>query len=120
MHWGPGEDKNQTFAASGGFAAAALDYARLLAALNCKPYNPLGRTVVNSLISSAKASGKGHGFDAFELVEPVKDLYRAHKGGLLDMRKSAIYFEPGGFTILLWNGRHYGKSMRDFEPKNKT
>ncbi|WP_119270652.1 serine hydrolase [Taklimakanibacter deserti] len=119
VHWGHGEDNYQTFAASGGFAAAALDYARLLAALNCKPYNPLGSTTVDSLIGSAKASGKGHGFDAFELVDPVKDLYQAYKGGLLDIAQTGIYFEPGGISyVMLWNGLHYGKSLRDFDPKN--
>ena len=117
VFWGYGEDNYQTFAPSGGFAAAALDYARLLAALNSKPYVPLGRTTVDSLIGSAKASGRGHGFDAFNLTDPVAGLFQAYKGGLLNIGQSGIHFEPGGFCyVIMWNGLHYGTSLRDFDP----
>lgn len=122
VFWGYGEDNYQTFAPSGGFAAAALDYARILAALNCRPYNPLGRTTVDSLIGSAKASGRGHGFDKFKLVDAANNVFEAYKGGLLNIGQSGIHFEPNGFGyVMLWNGVHYGSNLRDFDPIfNKT
>ena len=56
-------------------------------------------------------------FDAFNLIDPVSGLYEAYKGGLVECRPKRNSFEPGGFCyVIMWNGLHYGTSLRDFDP----
>src|SRR4029450_9986456 len=61
---GYGNEPMEMMETSGGLSAAAPDVARVRAAMNVKPYTPLGRPAVDSLLSSAATNGgNGHGFD---------------------------------------------------------
>ena len=106
--------------ASGGLSAAAVDYARLLAAMNAAPYTPLGRPAVDQLLKSANAS-PGHGFD--QLSKDAAGIYRGDKGGLLETTQAGINYTSGndGLSyIVIWNGVHTGKTWqidKTFESK---
>jgi CubicO group peptidase (beta-lactamase class C family) len=99
----------ETMETSGGLSAAAPDLARILAAMNAKPYTPLGRPAVDSLLEKAAKNGRngnGHGFDEMTF-DPASKSYRGAKGGLLGEAQAGIWFDSNGFSYaILWNGLH--------------
>jgi CubicO group peptidase (beta-lactamase class C family) len=108
-----GDENLETMEASGGLSAAATDLARVLAALNSKPYTPLGRPAVQRLLERASITmpltGRpgGHGFDDLDLVDSDEGLYRGFKGGLLQTSQSGLYYEGDGISyVIVWNGLH--------------
>jgi CubicO group peptidase (beta-lactamase class C family) len=114
---GYGEYNLETMEASGGLSAAAPDLARILAAMNSKPQSPLGRKAVEALLKGAVEGQGGHGFDALQPIDASKELYRAWKGGLLDVAQSGLYYENGGVCyVILWNGLHTGSRLRSLDP----
>lgn len=103
--------------ASGGLSAAAPDLARVLAAMNSRPYTPLGRTTVDSLLASASAGNGGHGFDQLIVTDQAKGLFHAWKGGLLNVGQSGIYLQNGRICyVILWNSNHTGTGLRSLDP----
>ena len=113
---GYGEFNIETMTASGGLSAAAPDLVRVLAAMNARPYTPLGRTAVDSLLASARAGNGGHGFDGLTVTNQAEGLYQAWKGGLLNVGQSGIYFENGRFCyVILWNSNHTGTGLRKLD-----
>ena len=54
---GYGDEHFETRETSGGLSGAVVDVARLLAAMNAKPYTPLGRPAVESLLAHAAVTG---------------------------------------------------------------
>ncbi|MGH8480688.1 MAG: serine hydrolase [Gammaproteobacteria bacterium] len=101
-----GDENLETMETSGGLSAAAPDLVRLLAAMNAKPYTPLGRPAVDSLLAHA-GNGGGHGFDSLQLFDVSKKLYRGPKGGLLQTSQSGLWYTSDGFSyVILWNGQH--------------
>jgi CubicO group peptidase (beta-lactamase class C family) len=105
---GYGNEHLETMETSGGLSAAATDIARILAAMSAKPYSPLGRPAVDSLLQQAAINGQnGHGFDRLELFDPTNRRYRGPKGGLLQTAQAGVWFESDGFSyVILWNGQH--------------
>jgi CubicO group peptidase (beta-lactamase class C family) len=103
-----GDENLETMETSGGLSAAAPDLARVLAALNARPYTPLGRPAVDSLLHHASVNGRnGHGFDALELFDAANHRYRGSKGGLLQTSQSGLWYETDDFSyVILWNGHH--------------
>jgi CubicO group peptidase (beta-lactamase class C family) len=97
-----GDENLETMETSGGLSAAAPDLVRILAAMTAKPYTPLGRPAVDSLLSNAV--GGGHGFDELHLIG---GHYKGDKGGLLQTSQSGLFFTSDGFSyVILWNGQH--------------
>jgi CubicO group peptidase (beta-lactamase class C family) len=112
---GYGDEHFETREGSGGLSGAAVDVARILAAMNAKPYSPLGRPAVESLLAHAATPGRlGHGFD---WIETVGGKRRGPKGGLLQTSQSGIWFEEDGLcSVVVWNGLHTGKNLWDGDP----
>jgi len=112
-----GDENLETMQTSGGLSAAAPDLARVLAALNARPYTPLGRPAVDRLLQIAAVNGmNGHGFDRLELFDAANQRYRGPKGGLLQTSQSGLWYESDGFSyVILWNGQHT-KSNLTLEP----
>ena len=110
---GYGDEHFETRETSGGLSGAVVDVARLLAAMNARPYTPLGRTAVESLLAHAAVPGRlGHGFDWLERFDPAKGRYRGPKGGLLQTSQSGAWFETDGLcTVVVWNGVHTGPNL---------
>jgi CubicO group peptidase (beta-lactamase class C family) len=107
VHREYGDESVETLSIAGGLSAAATDIARLLAAMDLKPYTPLGRPVVDTLLQLAADGNGGHGFDRMTLADPVKKLYDGPKGGLLQTTQAGIRFISGDFSyVILWNGLH--------------
>jgi CubicO group peptidase (beta-lactamase class C family) len=105
---GYGDEHLEMMETSGGLSGAVTDIARILAAMNVRPYTPLGRPAVESLILSAAANGaNGHGFDWLEQFDANQGFFRGPKGGLLQSSQAGIWFESNGFcTVVAWNGLH--------------
>jgi CubicO group peptidase (beta-lactamase class C family) len=108
-----GDENLETMETSGGLSAAAPDLARVLAAFNARPYTPVGRPAVDSLLKHASiGGGNGHGFDWLELVDTATQRYRGPKGGLLQTSQSGIWYDGGDFSyVILWNGLHTGADL---------
>lgn len=103
-----GDENLETMETSGGLSAAAPDLARVLAAMNARPYTPLGRPAVDSLLQQAAVhGGNGHGFDWLDTFDPTNRRYRGPKGGLLQTSQSGLWYESDGISyVILWNGQH--------------
>jgi CubicO group peptidase (beta-lactamase class C family) len=111
---GYGDEHFETREGSGGLSGAVVDVARILAAMNAKPYTPLGRPAVESLLTEAAKPARGHGFDWLETVGGKR---RGPKGGLLQTSQSGIWFEEDGLcSVIVWNGLHTGKNLWDGDP----
>lgn len=104
-----GDENLETMEPSGGLSAAAVDYARILAAMNARPYTPLGRPAVEQMLKSADAVD-GHGFDWLNPIDAAKGLYHGPKGGLLQTSQAGIWYSGGdGISyVIVWNGTHTG------------
>jgi CubicO group peptidase (beta-lactamase class C family) len=104
---GYGNEPLEMMETSGGLSAAAPDLARILAAMNVKPYSPLGRPAVDSLLAQAAIGGaNGHGFD-WLTFDAASGSYRGPKGGLLQTSQAGIWYDSNGFSyVILWNGLH--------------
>ena len=103
---GYGDEHYEVTAGSGGLSGAVVDVARILAAMNARPYTPLGRLPVESLLSEAVSAGAGHGFDE---LKGVTGKRRGQKGGLFQTSQSGIWFEENGLSsVVVWNGLHTG------------
>jgi CubicO group peptidase (beta-lactamase class C family) len=106
---GYGDGNLETMETSGGLSAAAVDLARILAAMNASPYTPLGRPSIDGLLKSAVAKGGGHGFDSVTVIDQAKGIFEFPKGGLLDTSQSGLLYSRDGFSyVILWNGQHTG------------
>jgi CubicO group peptidase (beta-lactamase class C family) len=103
-----GDENLETMEPSGGLSAAAPDLVRVLAAMNLRPYSPLGRPAVDRLLQHASINGRnGHGFDELRLTNSVTPRYEGDKGGLLETSQSGIWFGDDDFSyVILWNGLH--------------
>jgi CubicO group peptidase (beta-lactamase class C family) len=110
---GYGDESLEMMETSGGLSGAVTDVARLLAAMNARPYTPLGRPAVESLILNAAVNNaNGHGFDRLELFDKPNGLYRGPKGGLLHTSQSGAWFQTNGLsTVIVWNGQHTGRNL---------
>ena len=111
---GYGDEHFETREGSGGLSGSVVDVARILAAMNAKPYTPLGRPAVESLLTHASGPGRGHGFDWIEIGGGKR---RGPKGGKLQTSQSGIWFEEDGLcSVVVWNGLHTGPNLWDEEP----
>jgi CubicO group peptidase (beta-lactamase class C family) len=113
---GYGNEPMEMMETSGGLSAAAPDLARILAAMNVKPYTPLGRPAVDSLLSSAATNG-GHGFDWMSF-DQATGRYHGPKGGLLQTNQAGLWYDsnPNGFSyVILWNGLHTKDDLNLFD-----
>lgn len=76
--------------------------------MNSRPYSPLGRSAIQTLLRMAAEQG-GHGFDVLTAADPTnsrKGPYEGFKGGLLTSQ-SGLWYDSDGFCyIVLWNGQH--------------
>jgi len=110
---GYGDESLEMMETSGGLSGAVTDVARLLAAMNARPYTPLGRSAVESLLRSAAVNNRnGHGFDWLELFDKPSERYRGPKGGLLLTSQSGVWFETNGFSyVIVWNGQHTERNL---------
>lgn len=115
---GYGNEPMEMMETSGGLSAAAPDLARILAAMNVRPYTPLGRPAVDSLLSSAAVNGgNGHGFD-WVSFDQATGRYRGPKGGLLQTNQAGLWYDsdPNGFSyVILWNGLHTKDDLNLFD-----
>jgi CubicO group peptidase (beta-lactamase class C family) len=106
---GYGDEHYETTEGSGGLSGAVVDVARILAAMNARPYSPLGRPAVEHLLSEAVRVGAGHGFDA---LSGTAGNRRGQKGGLFQTSQSGIWFEENGLSsVIVWNGVHTGNDL---------
>lgn len=92
--------------ATGGLSSAAVDLARVIAAMNRNRKNPmLSRAALLSLLDLAAHSGRpraGHGFDG---VTFDGTTYHASKGGYLFTSQNVVSFTLDGIGIALcYNG----------------
>lgn len=111
-----GDEHLETMEGSGGLSAAVTDYARLLAAMNARPYTPIGRPVVDQLLKSAEAVN-GHGFDFVDPLDAPHGLYQGAKGGLLQSTQAGVWYSGAGISyVIVWNGLHTGNGLRDLDP----
>ena len=111
-----GDENLETMEGSGGLSAAVTDYARLLAAMNSRPYTPLGSPAVDQLLKSADAVN-GHGFDWLEPVDAAHGLYQGAKGGLLQSTQAGIWYSGNGISyVVVWNGLHTGNGLGSLDP----
>jgi hypothetical protein len=111
-----GDENLETMETSGGLSGAVTDLARILAAMNAKPYTPLGRPVVEQMLKSAD-SVDGHGFDWLEPIDAAKGLYNGPKGGLLQTSQAGIWYSGDGISyVIVWNGRHTGNMLSELHP----
>ena len=103
-----GDEPLENMEPSGGLTAAATDLVRVLAAMNARPYTPLGRPAVDSLLQRASVNGRnGHGFDHLAAVGAAGQRYEGPKGGLLQTSQSGLWFGDDEFSyVVLWNGLH--------------
>lgn len=107
---GYGDEHYETTEGSGGLSGAVVDVARILAAMNARPYSPLGRPAVESLLTEAVRTGAGHGFDA---LNGTPGNRRGQKGGLFQTSQSGIWFDENGLSsVIVWNGVHTGNDTR--------
>jgi len=76
--------------------------------MNAKPYSPLGRPAVDSMLHAAAINGgNGHGFDWLTTINASKGWYQGPKGGQLDTSQNALWYSVNGFSyVVLWNGWH--------------
>jgi CubicO group peptidase (beta-lactamase class C family) len=106
-----GDENLETMETSGGLSGAVTDLARILAAMNAKPYTPLGRPAVDQLLKSA-ASVNGHGFDWLAAMDAANGPYNGPKGGLLQSAQAGIWYSSNDFSyVIVWNGLHTGNTL---------
>jgi hypothetical protein len=106
---GYGDEHYEVTEGSGGLSGAVVDVARLLAAMNARPYTPLGRPAVESLLQEAVKPGKGHGFD---WLAGAVGKRHGPKGGLLQTSQSGVWYQEDGLSsVIVWNGIHTGKDL---------
>jgi CubicO group peptidase (beta-lactamase class C family) len=112
-----GDENLQNFEGGGGLSAAAVDYARILAALN-EPSDTIifkkASTYTQMLKWSAEcykdkrfASGAFgfYGLDYCAEMASDPGSYEADKGGYLETSQNAIYFQTGGLAyVICWDG----------------
>lgn len=117
---GYGNEPMEMMETSGGLSAAAPDLARILAAMNAKPYSPLGRPAVDNLLAQASVGGgNGHGFDWLSF-DPANQSHRGPKGGLLQTNQAGIWYDSNGFSyVMLWNGLHTKDDLFLFDGEDK-
>ena len=111
-----GDENLETMEASGGLSAAATDLARILAAMNAKPYTPIGRSAVDQMLKSAVDNSGGHGFDSVKTIDAVKEEFAFRKGGMLSTNQSGLYYSnvKDSFSyVVLWNGIHTGTGFEE-------
>jgi CubicO group peptidase (beta-lactamase class C family) len=97
--------------ASGGMSAAAVDLARIMAALNApQGTGMLSKNSVNQMLGNAAANTAamlwpaGHGFDRVDTLDAAKQLYRAEKGGEIHATQSGFWLNQGGIgLVIVWN-----------------
>jgi CubicO group peptidase (beta-lactamase class C family) len=107
---GYGNEHYEATTGSGGLSGAVVDVARILAAMNARPYTPLGRLAVESLLQEAVGSGKGHGFDDLNGAAGNRS---GAKGGLFQTSQAGIWFQENGLsTVVVWNGQHTHNDTR--------
>ena len=107
---GYGDEHFEVTEGSGGLSGAVVDVARILAAMNARPYTPLGRLAVESLLQEAVGSGKGHGFDDLNGVAGSRS---GAEGGLFQTSQAGVWFQENGLSsVIVWNGQHTGNDTR--------
>ena len=76
-----GDEPLENMEPSGGLTAAATDLVRVLTAMNARPYTPLGRPAVDSLLQRASVNGRnGHGFDYLPAIGAGRAAVRRTEG----------------------------------------
>lgn len=111
---GYGETNMENCDGSGGLSAAAVDLARLLAAMSLRHNNPVidAATVTAMLANAAAASSDPglaqawgfHGFDRVTTIDAANGVYQGYKGGSLTTSQNGIGFMRGGLSyVISWN-----------------
>lgn len=96
--------------ADGGLSTSAVDYARLIAALNVSTNNPiLSRASLNSMLQLAKANydahttasdrRAGYGFDS--MTKDNLGRFTGFKGGYLFSSQNGLYFTLDGTSLIM-------------------
>ena len=112
-----GESNLENLGGGGGLSAAAVDVARLVAALNVTDNNPLmnqttlQQWLTNAAWATAHITGPvfAHGFHGFDALRPQgtsTTMFEGEKGGELSTSQNGVRFTMGGIsTVICWNGK---------------
>ena len=111
MPAGYGDEHYEATEGSGGLSGAVVDVARILAAMNARPYSPLGRPAVESLLE--RSGRRGRRPRVRRPQRRTRPAPAGQKGGLFQTSQSGIWFDENGLSsVVVWNGLHTGNDTR--------